>query len=188
MKDILSGILIALGAFAYLNVGGPIGALLFAFGIICIVKLQIRLYTGVAGTDIKFTDKLIVLLRNIIGTLLASFLLLLVSKESVVDTAQSIALTKVNSTWWSTLIKAIMCGAIVDISVFLSKRDNNVLPLLIGIPLFILCGFNHSIADVAYLTIGATNATLNFSMIIYYFICVVGNYLGCNLRCLCISK
>ena len=189
MKDWLSGILIALGAFAYLNVGGVIGALLFAFGIICIVKLQIRLYTGVAGTDIKFTDKCIVLIKNILGALIASVLLLLISKDSVIETAQKIAITKVSSSWWVTLVKAIMCGIIVDISVFLSKKDNNVLPLLIGIPLFILCGFNHSIADVAYLVIGATRETVKgFNMELYYLICIIGNYLGCNLRKICFSN
>lgn len=186
MKDWLSGILITLGAFAYLNVGGVIGALLFAFGIICIVKLQIRLYTGVAGTDIKFRDKLIVLIRNIFGALVASILLMFICKDSVIETAQEIAINKVVSPWWISLIKAIMCGIIVDISVFLSKKDNNVLPLLIGIPLFILCGFNHSIADVSYLVIGATHESVSgFRMELYYLLCIIGNYLGCNLRRIC---
>lgn len=182
MKGFLAGILITLGAFVYLNVGGVIGALFFAFGIICIVKLQIPLYTGVAGTEIKFEDKLTVLLHNIIGAIIASILLILVSKEEVINTAQTISLSKVQSSWYVTLIKAIMCGAIVDISVFLSKKDGNVIPLIFGIPLFILCGFNHSIADVGYLIIGATNDTTNFNMIIYYIVCVIGNYIGCNLR------
>lgn len=182
MKEFLAGFLITLGAFVYLNVGGVIGALLFAFGIICIVKLQIPLYTGVAGTDIKFENKLKVLLGNILGAILASVLLILVSKEDVIINAQTIALSKVNSSWYVTLIKAFMCGAIVDISVYLSKKDGNVIPLIFGIPLFILCGFNHSIADVAYLIAGATKESTDLGMCIYYVVCVIGNYIGCNIR------
>lgn len=188
MKDFLSGVLISLGAFAYLNIGGVIGAILFSFGIICIVKLQIRLYTGVAGTDIKLDDKLIVLLKNILGAGIASIFLYYISNESVINTAESIALSKVNSLWYVSLYKAIFCGVIVDISVFLSKKDNSVIPLILGIPLFILCGFNHSIADVSYLILGATEETVKWNMVLYYIICIIGNYIGCNFRRICKIK
>lgn len=182
MKDFLSGILISLGAFVYLNVGGIVGAILFSFGIISIVKLNIRLYTGVAGTDIKFTDKCFVLVKNILGALFASVFLYFISSDSVISTAQSIALAKVSSSWYVTLIKAIFCGVIVDISVFLSKKENSVVPLLLGIPLFILSGFNHSIADVTYLILGATSESTSWNMFLYYIICIIGNYIGCNFR------
>lgn len=182
MKGFLSGILITLGAFCYLNVGGVIGALLFAFGIICVVKLQIPLYTGIAGTDAKSLDKFTALISNIAGAIFASLLLYLAAKPEVIETAQSIALSKINSAWYVTLVKAIMCGIIVDISVFLSKKDNSVIPLIFGIPLFILCGFNHSIADVTYISLGITNTLVSWRLLIYYLTCVFGNYLGCNIR------
>ena len=185
MKGFLAGVLITLGAFVYLNVGGVIGALLFAFGIICVVKLGTPLYTGVAGTDMKFTDKLLVLLQNILGALVTALLLIVPAKPEVIETARSIAAAKVLSGWMTTLVKAFMCGVIVDISVFLSKKDGSVIPLIFGIPVFILCGFNHSIADVSYLIIGATSASVGLQMFLYYMLCVVGNYAGCNLRRLC---
>ena len=182
MKGFLAGILITLGAFIYLNIGGAIGALLFAFGIICVVKLQIPLYTGIAGTDNKFLNKFVALMTNIAGAIFASFLLYLVAKPEVIDTAQTITLNKINSLWYITLIKAIFCGVIVDISVFLSKKDNSVIPLIFGIPLFILCGFNHSIADVGYISLGLSETVISWKLLIYYLTCVVGNYIGCNFR------
>lgn len=186
MKKFLSGSLIALGAFAYLNTGGLAGAVLFAFGIISIVKLQIPLYTGVAGTEIAFREKADVLVWNIAGTLLASLLLLIVSKEAVIENARQILAAKAADGWLSVFVKAVMCGVIVDISVFLSKKENNVLPLIFGIPLFILCGFNHSIADVTYIVLGWHAGVSVFRVALYYLICVAGNYLGCNFRRFCI--
>lgn len=188
IKNCLSGFLIALGAFAYLNVGGIAGALLFAFGIITIVKLQIALYTGVAGTNIDFVTKLDVLFANIFGAIIASVLLILISKPEVIETARNISITKVNSPIWVTFIKAIMCGVIVDVAVFLSKKDGNVIPLIFGIPLFILCGFNHSIADVAYILIGASHEIMTWHLLWYYLVCVIGNYVGCNLRQWCVKN
>lgn len=184
MKGFLSGFLIMLGAFAYLKVGGVIGAVLFAFGIISIVKLGIPLYTGVAGTDMKFVDKITVLTQNIFGGLIGA-LIILIGDNSVCESANILALNKMNALWYVSLMKAILCGMIVDISVYLSKKDGNVIPLLIGIPLFILCGFNHSIADIFYIIAGASSETNSFGMILYYLICVIGNYLGCNARRLC---
>ena len=49
----------------------------------------------------------------------------------------------------------------------------------LGVPLFILCGFYHSIADVVYIV-----AAWDWSkdLLWYYPLIVVGNYVGCNVR------
>lgn len=190
MKGFLSGMLITLGAYAFLNVGGAIGALLFAFGIISIVKLQIPLYTGVAGTDIKFIDKIEVLGQNIAGSLVASFLLALCYTQKIpFETAQGITAAKLATPLYISFIKAIMCGMIVDISVYLSKQTNSTIPLIFGIPLFILCGFNHSIADVTYIILGADGNMDNLLRLTWYYtLCIIGNYVGCNIRKICLNK
>jgi len=190
MKGFLSGMLITLGAYAFLNVGGAIGALLFAFGIICIVKLQIPLYTGVAGTDMKFADKLEVLAQNIAGSLIATFLLALCYTQKIpFENAEGIMATKLATPLYISFIKAIMCGMIVDVSVYLSKQTNSTIPLIFGIPLFILCGFNHSIADVTYIILGADGNMNNpLRLTWYYALCVIGNYVGCNIRQICLNR
>ena len=48
-KSILSGICIALGGAVNLIVGGPLGAFLFAFGLLSVIYYSIPLYTGRAG-------------------------------------------------------------------------------------------------------------------------------------------
>lgn len=182
LKDILAGFLIGIGGFAFLKVGGPIGALLFAFGIICVVKLQTPLYTGIAGTDEKFSRKMLILLGNIFGGMIAAGIMIFTLDNTVLDNAHTIMENKVNTLGFASFAKAIMCGAIVDISVFLAKRDNSVVPLLIGIPTFVMCGFNHSIADVFYICVGRAWQFGIWNVLLYYVIVVVGNYLGCNIR------
>ena len=189
MKGFLAGIMISLGAYVYLNIGGVAGAILFAFGIISIVKLGIPLYTGVAGTDIKFTDKINVLGQNIAGATVCAILFALCNSQKPIDVACGIVAAKYAAPWFITFIKAILCGLIVDVSVYLSKQDGSMIPLIFGIPVFILCGFNHSIADVTYVILGANGNMANpWSLPLYYGICVVGNYVGCNVRRLCLSR
>jgi len=184
LKKILAGFLIAIGGFAFLKVGGIVGAFLFAFGIICVVKLFTPLYTGIAGTNEKFGTKMEVLALNIGGASLGALLMHFIYDPTVSDNIIPIVFNKITAPWYTTLVKAIMCGVIVDISVFLSKRDNSILPLLIGIPTFVICGFNHSIADAFYFGI-YDNLIIDFGFIkplIYYIIVVIGNYIGCNIR------
>ena len=51
--------------------------------------------------------------------------------------------------------------------------------VLFGVPLFIVCGFYHSIADVTYIV-----AAWKWSpaLLWYYPLIVLGNYVGCNVR------
>ena len=187
LRHLLSGFLIALGAFAYISVGGPLGALLFSFGICSIVGLNIKLYTGVAGTDTKFKEKLLVLYYNICGAAIGAQLLLfsVFNNDMFLETSRKIVDTKLVTPFYITFLKAVACGAIVDISVHLSKVHNKFLPLLIGIPTFILCGFNHSIADAAYFVFAPIERGQLVSFLIYYPICIIGNYVGCNFRRIC---
>ena len=58
-------------------------------------------------------------------------------------------------------------------------RDKNLLLILFGIPLFILLGFYHSIADAFYMmTASEELRNLFFGR---YWIIVLGNFIGCNI-------
>ena len=48
-QALFAGILIGLGAFGFLALGGIPGAIIFAFGLICVVLSGSALYTGKAG-------------------------------------------------------------------------------------------------------------------------------------------
>ena len=62
-------------------------------------------------------------------------------------------------------------------------RNNKYLPLIFGVPVFILCGFLHSIADAFYILMlhhGYLLDNMNVILKIYGII-VAGNFIGCNL-------
>lgn len=187
MKGFFSGILISLGAYAFLSIGGIVGAILFSFGIICIVMSEIPLYTGVAGTNMLFKDKMIVLVENVFGAMLAGFFLSLLNGNQL-DTDINIVQNKISAVWYISFIKAIFCGLIVDVAVYLSKKYNkHIVPLLLGIPVFIICGFNHSIADSCYIGMTILNY-FNLGSLLYLLNVIIGNYIGCNLRQICLHN
>jgi formate/nitrite transporter FocA (FNT family) len=62
-------------------------------------------------------------------------------------------------------------------------RQGQWLPLLFGVPLFIICGFPHSIADAFYYLAvpGAFLAANAGKVLLVYVMIVLGNFVGCNL-------
>ena len=77
------------------------------------------------------------------------------------------------------LILAVFCGFIMT-TVVNFGRKGQWLPLLFGIPLFIVCGFVHSIADAFYYLLGVEPAGFTAPVLMAYLASVVGNFIGCN--------
>ena len=146
-ESLFSGFLIGLGATGYLALGGIPGAVIFAFGLVCVVLFGVPLYTGKAGVTNDIPALVRIWLFNIIGCALLGLLVFSLG------------------------------GAPVD--VWLYKNKGSILPILFGVPLFIVCGFYHSIADVTYIV-----AAWKWSpaLLWYYPLIVLGNYVGCNIR------
>lgn len=177
-KSLFSGILIGLGAAGFLALGGIPGAVIFAFGLIGVVLSGTPLYTGKAGVmnDIPALAK--IWLWNVIGCILIGLLVKAVGGESLAR-AQSVVEGRFAMGFWRSFLRAVGCGMIIDIAVWLYRKTKSILPVIFGVPLFILCGFYHSIADVVYLV-----AAWKWSPAIlwYYPAIVLGNYAGCNVR------
>jgi formate/nitrite transporter FocA (FNT family) len=60
-------------------------------------------------------------------------------------------------------------------------RKGKMLTLLLGVPVFILCGFTHSIADAFYFLLSPAELLLQTEVLIVYLAEVLGNFVGCNL-------
>ena len=60
-------------------------------------------------------------------------------------------------------------------------RKGKMLPLLLGVPVFILCGFAHSIADAFYFLVSPSEQLLQVDVLAVYVCEVLGNFVGCNL-------
>ena len=176
--SLFAGLLIGLGAYGFLALGGIPGAVIFAFGLVGVVLSGTLLYTGKAGvmTDIGALAK--IWLFNVLGCVLIG--LLVVSLGGVpMERAQEVVAGRLAQGPWRSFLRAVGCGLIIDLSVWLYRKSGSLVPILFGVPLFIVSGFYHSIADVVYL-VGAW--TWSPDILWYYPIIVLGNYAGCNIR------
>lgn len=183
-SSLFSGLLIGLGAYGYLALGGIPGAVIFAFGLVCVVLSGVPLYTGKAGvmTDIPALAK--IWFFNIVGCALLGALA--VSLGGVpVERAGDMVEARLAQGPWRSFLRAAGCGLIIDIAVWLYRTKGSVLPILFGVPLFILCGFYHSIADVTYIVAAWTWSP---ALLWYYPVIVLGNYAGCNIRRIVLPK
>lgn len=183
-RSIFAGILIGLGACGFLALGGIPGAVIFAFGLIGVVLSGVPLYTGRAGVMNEIGQLTLIWLFNVIGCILLGLLVLSVGGE-MVDRAQGIVDGRLAQGPWRAFLRAVGCGLIIDIAVWLYRTTKSVLPVLFGVPLFIVCGFYHSIADVVYLVAAWK---WDVGILWYYPLIVLGNYVGCNVRRVVLPK
>lgn len=179
-RSLFAGLLIGLGACGFLALGGIPGAIIFAFGLIGVVLSGVPLYTGRAGVmPLNQTGSLVLIwLFNVLGCILLGLLMMSLGGEPV-ERAQTVVAGRLAQGPWRAFLRAIGCGLIIDIAVWMYRSTKNILPVLFGVPLFILCGFYHSIADVVYLVAAWK---WDPAILWYYPVIVLGNYVGCNVR------
>ena len=179
---VLAGICISIGCVVNLRVGGVAGAVLFAFGLTTVVYYGLKLYTGTAGFIRRTGDWgmiCMVLVGNIAGCLLTA-LMIRYAEPELVEKAGAILSARLDKGALSCFLLAVGCGFIMTTAVFFA-RQGKMLTLLLGVPVFILCGFAHSIADAFYFLAAPWDTVLQWPVLGVYAAEVLGNFVGCNL-------
>lgn len=180
---IMAGICIGIAGFGYLAVGGIVGAVTFAFGLLAVVHYRLKLYTGTAGFFAKgeLLQLCTILAMNIVGCLLVA-LMARMSPMPLQEAAQHILEGRLNAGIVQSGVLAIGCGFIMTTAVKWG-REGKFLPLLFGVPLFIICGFPHCVADAFYyLCVPLDYLTANAGQVLLLYAAIVlGNFIGCNL-------
>lgn len=196
-SSIFAGIAIGTAGFGFLASGvqteayGPlVGAVLFCFGLLTVVGYKLKLYTGTAGfiNRNEIGQLFMVLLGNIVGCLCVALLARL-SPMDLQASAQNILSLRLNTGPVRCGLLAIGCGFIMTTAVQFA-REKQYLPLLFGVPLFIVCGFPHCVADVFYyLCVPVVFLKANaLGVLILYVSIVLGNLIGCNLYRIVLAK
>lgn len=186
-SSVLAGICIGIAGFGYLMSKDIIGIVLFTFGLLAVVHYGFKLFTGTVGfcggcKGLKVGEIPKVLFGNIIGTLLVA-LLTYNSAADLQGVAQGILESRLANGPLRCGLLAIGCGFIMTASVKFAKYENKWYPLLYGVPIFIVCGFPHCIADAFYylaVPVDFWSAHL-IDILILYVAIVIGNTIGCNL-------
>ena len=136
---ILAGLCISIGSVVNLRVGGIGGAVLFAFGLLAVVHYKLKLYTGTAGficAKDDWTMLLFVLLGNIIGCGLTA-LAVTYAQPDILPPDLAIVQSRLAKGPFACFLLAIGCGFIMTTAVQFG-REGKFLPLLFGVPVFIL--------------------------------------------------
>lgn len=179
----LAGVCIGIAGTGYLLNKNIIGAVLFSFGLLTVVHYQLKLFTGTAGfVDRKTIHTLpIILIANILGCLGVA-LIARFSGISLQETATVVLEKRLQMGAIGGLALSIPCGFIMTTAVNFARKDK-FLPLLFGVPLFIMCGFPHCIADAFYYLCVPLEYLLEHSgeTLLFYLAIVAGNFIGCNL-------
>lgn len=193
IKSILAGIMIGIGGTIYLSLDNKIvGSILFAIGLFIIVVYSFNLYTGKIGYLINNFNKkyirelIITLIGNFIGTFFVGFVLRYTRiYTSISDKAKGLVDIKLNDTLISILILSFFCGILMYLAVNTYKEVKDIgkyLAVFLGVIVFILCGFEHCIANMYYFTV---SSTWSLNTLLYLLVMILGNSLGGILIPLC---
>lgn len=196
-SSIFAGIAIGTAGFGFLasgvqsdTYGSLAGAVLFSFGLLTVVGYKLKLYTGTAGFIMKneIGNLFLILLGNIAGC----FLMAMLSRVSPMDiqaAAQNILEARLRTGALRCGFLGIGCGFIMTTAVQFA-RQKQYLPLLFGVPLFIMCGFTHCVADAFYyLCVPLAFWKAHALQILAVYACIViGNLIGCNLYRIVLAK
>lgn len=175
IKALLSGFMIGFGCIVYLMCPNKIiGALLFSFGLLTIICRELYLYTGKIGyiRQVGIVNILITILGNFAGTFLMGKLIQLTRLNIDID---SIVATKLNDSILSLFILSIACGVMMYLAVDSYKKSRSWLFVIFPVVIFILSGFEHSIANMCYFTLANAWEPRTFLLVI---VMIFGNAIG----------
>ena len=174
-KSTLAGLLISLGATAFLTVDNKtVGALLFSIGLTAVILLEANLYTGKIGyvnSKAKLISAVLILIQNLLVALVCG-LIFYSTKNNI---CENLWLNKLTKSWYEFLFDSIGCGICIYLSVELYKKTGSIFVIVLGVLVFILSGFEHCIANIFYLS-----ASMSFDLksILYILIAIIGNSIG----------
>lgn len=176
IKSIYAGLMIGIGGIIYLSLNNPIiGAFLFSFGLLTIIIQQFNLFTGKIGF-IKTKEQLfeipVIILGNFIGTFIMSVMARI---ANLPISADIICFNKLNNNIFNVFILAIFCGIMMYLAVDNYNKSKNIICIILPVVIFILAGFEHSIANMFYFSLAGV---WNIKAFCYIIIMIYGNAFG----------
>ena len=181
LSGISAGICICLGGSVFLACENRIvGAILFSVALLCICMKGYALFTGKVGYIPEAHDKeavsvlLLALLGNTIATVAGGYLIAL-GLPKLKAAAETVCQAKLDQQWWETLIRGTFCGILMYLAVSTYRDNKTPLGILFCIPVFILSGFEHSIADIFYF---GASGIISLKAFVFIWLVIVGNSIG----------
>lgn len=190
---VLAGMAIAVGCVVFLSVENAVaGSVLFSVGLLTVLAFKLNLFTGKAPYMCKnkpdyWLFVAIVWLGNFAGTGLTSVLIRFTRVyDKIIDRCTSLAEIKIDDSLLSLFILGVFCGIMMYIAVdtYINHSKENgfasALVVVFCVSVFILSGFEHSVADMFYFMLSLPIS----KWIIPLIVITLGNIAGGNLFCL----
>ncbi|MBQ3236671.1 MAG: formate/nitrite transporter family protein [Oscillospiraceae bacterium] len=181
IDGIKAGIMISIGGSVFLACENRyIGAVLFSVALLCICLKGYSLFTGKVGylpenhSKEAFKILLCGLFGNIVSTVLLGFAVSF-ANPALGEAAKIICEAKLSQEALQTFVRAFFCGVLMYMAVSTYREKNTLAGIFFCVPVFILSGFEHSIANMFYF---GASGIINLDSVIYLAIVVAGNSIG----------
>lgn len=185
---VLAGLAIGIGGAVFLALDNKVlGALFFTVGLFTVCVNGFNLYTGKVGYTLAAAHKpayllflAIVWLGNLCGTALVAALLGLTRlAPAYADKAAALCQVKLADGALSVFVLAVFCNVLMYIAVEGFRSNSHelgkYLGLFFGVSVFILCGFEHCVANMFYFAMAGAWST---HTLLWLLIMTAGNSLG----------
>ncbi len=176
-----AGVMISIGGAVFLACDNRyVGAALFTVALLTICIRGYSLYTGKIGFIPEKHDKeafsvlLTGLLGNVIATTVCGYLIRF-GLPALGDTAAAVCEAKLGQSFVQTLIRGFFCGVLMYVAVSVWRDHKKIVGILFCIPVFILAGFEHSIADMFYF---AASGIVSLRAFAFIWTVILGNSIG----------
>lgn len=182
---VLGGLCIAIGGAAFLSVDSkPLGALFFTVGLFAICTFGFNLFTGkicyvFENGPAYALDCATIWFGNLAGAWLGGTALRATRIAPIAERAVTLCQTKLGDGLGSVFILAVFCNVLIYIAVDGYKNNphelGKYLSLFFGVTVFILCGFEHCVANMFYLSMAGL---WSGRAVIFILVNTAGNAVG----------
>lgn len=152
VRSVAAGAMIGFGCIVFLmSPNRIVGAVLFSFGLLTIVCRGLSLYTGKVGYCRTFgwADLAVTLAGNFVGTFATARLFALTRHTCEIDPVVGPKLADGTPGFF---LLSVACGAMMFLAVDSYRKSKSWLFVILPVVIFILSGFEHSIANMFYLS------------------------------------
>lgn len=199
LLSVLAGLMIAIGGVAYLYITSydsssiwlkMAGGIAFTIGLLFIILLDLKLFTGL-NCDLIYMNykewyKLILsFLGNCVGCWFGALLIFKTPIGGAVMTrAIELSSSKLAMEWWVVLLSSILCGVFITMAVLGNRACKNnkgagMFAIIFPIFIFVILGVEHSVANQVYFALATLGGKpFTGQIVLNTMIVMIGNILG----------
>lgn len=185
LSAILAGCAVGFGGTVFLSVENKVlGSLFFTVGLFVVCTMKLHLYTGkvcyIFQNDKTYLVSIpVIWLGNLVGTGIVAAMVRLSRIAPISERAMGMCETKLSDGLLSIFLLSILCNIFIYIGV--DGFNNNpheagkYISLFFGVMVFILCGFEHCVANMFYFSVAGA---WSLKTVGYLLVMTLGNAVG----------